>query len=192
MRDEEQRERYRELLEETRTVMPGTQVLFAFLLTAAFSESFKDLDLLAKRSYAAALLLAAVAAITLMAPTAFHRISDPGTRAERLKVSTKLQVTGMFLLLASMTLVTFVVGRLIFDDTLVGVLFGGDHRRHRDRPLVPAPPGRLVGPGRLTAQSVKTRRARTPTRAMRAMTTRAMLTPRPTLNRPNPIRSAWR
>ncbi len=123
--DEEQRERYRELLEETRTVMPGTQVLFAFLLTAAFSESFKDLDLLAKRSYAAALLLAAIAAITLMAPTAFHRISDPGTRAERLKVSTKLQVTGMFLLLASMSLVTFVVGRLIFDDTLVGVLFGG-------------------------------------------------------------------
>ena len=123
--DEEQRERYRELLEETRTVMPGTQVLFAFLLTAAFSESFKDLDLLAKRSYAAALLLAAIAAITLMAPTAFHRISDPGSRAERLTVSTKLQVTGMFLLLASMSLVTFVVGRLIFDDTLVGVLFGG-------------------------------------------------------------------
>ena len=66
-----------------------------------------------------------MAAITLMAPTAFHRISDPGTRAERLKVSTKLQVAGMTLLLASMTLVTFVVGRLIFDDTLVGVLFGG-------------------------------------------------------------------
>ena len=122
---EEQRERYRELLEETRTVMPGTQVLFAFLLTAAFSESFEDLDLLAKRAYAGALLLAAVAAVTLMAPTAFHRISDPGTRAERLKVSTKLQVAGMTLLLASMTLVTFVVGRLIFDDTLVGVLFGG-------------------------------------------------------------------
>ena len=122
--NEEQRERYRELLEETRTVMPGTQVLFAFLLTAAFSESFKDLDLLAKRAYAGALLLAAVAAITLMAPTAFHRVSDPGSRAERLTVSTKLQVTGMTLLLASMTLVTFVVGRLIFDDTAVGLLFG--------------------------------------------------------------------
>ncbi len=40
-------------------------------------------------------------------------------------MSTKLQVTGMALLLASMSLVTFVVGRLIFDDTVVGVLFGG-------------------------------------------------------------------
>lgn len=121
---EDHRERYRELLEETRTVMPGTQLLFAFLLTAAFSESFKDLDLLAKRAYAGALLIAAVAAITLMAPTAFHRISDPGTRAARLRVSTKLQVAGMCLLLASMTLATFVVGRLIFDDTVVGVVFG--------------------------------------------------------------------
>ena len=122
---DEQRERYRELLEETRTVMPGTQVLFAFLLTAAFSTGFKDLDLLAKRAYAAALLLAAVAAITLMAPTAFHRISDPGTRGARMRVSTKLQIAGMSLLLASMTLVTFVVGRLIFDDTVVGLMFGG-------------------------------------------------------------------
>ena len=65
---EEQRERYRELFEETRTVMPGTQVLFAFLLTAAFSTGFKDLDLLGRRSFAGALLLAALAAIMLMGP----------------------------------------------------------------------------------------------------------------------------
>jgi MFS family permease len=121
---EEQRERYRELLEETRTVMPGTQVLFAFLLTAAFSQRFEQLDDLGKRSYAGALLLAAMAAITLMGPAAFHRMSDPGRRRERLLVSIQLQVTGMALLLASMTLVTFVVARLIFDDTVVGLLFG--------------------------------------------------------------------
>jgi hypothetical protein len=120
---EEQRERYRELLEELRTVMPGTQVLFAFLLTAAFTERFRQLDLLAKRSYALALLLAALAAVTLMAPSAFHRVSKPGKRPERLAISTKLQVAGMTMLLASITLVTFVVIRLVFDDTAVGVIF---------------------------------------------------------------------
>ncbi|HEY5699954.1 MAG TPA: DUF6328 family protein [Acidimicrobiales bacterium] len=120
---EEQRERYRELLEETRTVMPGTQVLFAFLLTAAFSTGFKDLDLLGRRSFAGALLLAALAAIILMGPTAFHRVSAPDSRAERLIVSVYLQVIGMALLLASMTLVMFVVTRLIFDDTAVGLAF---------------------------------------------------------------------
>ena len=120
---EEQRERYRELLEELRTVMPGTQVLFAFLLTAVFSQRFGELDTLGKRCFAGALLMAALAAVTLMGPAAFHRMSKPGKRPERLEVSIKLQVLGMGLLLASMTLVIFVVARLIFDDTAVGVLF---------------------------------------------------------------------
>src|SRR5665811_1656792 len=85
--DDEQRQRYRELLEELRTVMPGTQVLFAFLLTAAFTQRFEDLDQLGRRSFAGALLLAALASITLMGPTAFHRVSAPGRRTERLVVS---------------------------------------------------------------------------------------------------------
>ena len=123
METEELRDRYRELLEETRTVMPGTQVLFAFLLTAAFSTGFKDLDQLGKRTFAGALLLAALAAITLMGPTAFHRVSDTDNRAERLTVSVYLQVIGMALLLTAMTLVIFVVTRLIFDDTAVGLAF---------------------------------------------------------------------
>src|SRR5689334_18834620 len=105
---EEQRERYRELLEELRTVMPGTQVLFAFLLTAVFSQRFEDLDRLARRSFAVAILLAALAAVTLMGPAAFHRMSRPGKRPERLRVSIVLQVAGMFLLLSSMSVVVFV------------------------------------------------------------------------------------
>ncbi len=120
---EEQRERYRELLEELRTVMPGTQVLFAFLLTAVFSQGFSKLDDLGRRSFAAALLLAALAALTLMAPGAFHRVSQPGKRPERLEASVKAQVAGMAMLLAAMTVVLFVVVRQIFDDTAVGVTF---------------------------------------------------------------------
>ena len=120
---DEQRERYRELLEELRTVMPGTQVLFAFLLTAAFTQRFEELDRLGRRSFAGALLLAALASITLMGPAAFHRVSAPGRRAERLMVSIYLQMAGMALLLASMVLVLFVVIRFIFDDTVVGLVF---------------------------------------------------------------------
>jgi len=120
---EDQRDRYRELLEEVRTVMPGTQVLFAFLLTAVFSQRFGRLDDLGKRTFAAALLLAALAAVTLMAPAAFHRISDPGLRAARLEASVKAQIAGMALLLAAMTVVLFVVVRLIFDDTGIGLAF---------------------------------------------------------------------
>jgi cobalamin synthase len=120
---EEQRERYRELLEELRTVMPGTQVLFAFLLTAVFSQGFAKLDDLGKRSFAVALLLAALAALTLMAPSAFHRMSEPGKRRERLMASVKAQILGMALLLSAITLVLFVVVRQIFGDTSWGVVF---------------------------------------------------------------------
>ncbi len=48
---EQQRERYRELLEELRTIIPGVQVLFAFLLTVPFSSRFADLDELGRRAF---------------------------------------------------------------------------------------------------------------------------------------------
>ncbi|HYF46269.1 MAG TPA: DUF6328 family protein, partial [Acidimicrobiales bacterium] len=120
---EDQRERYRELLEELRVIMPGTQVLFAFLLTAVFSQRFKDLDDLGRRSFALAMLLAALAVITLMGPAAFHRMSRPGQRRQRVKASVVLQVTGMALLLTAMTIVVFVAVRTIFNDTPTGVVF---------------------------------------------------------------------
>ena len=120
---EEQRDRYRELLEELRTVMPGTQVLFAFLLTVAFSQTFGQLDDVGKRSFAAALLLAALAAITLMTPAAFHRMSQPGKRIERLKAGIATQIAGMAMLLAAMTVVVFVVVRKIFASTATGLVF---------------------------------------------------------------------
>lgn len=120
---DEQRERYRELLEELRTVMPGTQVLFAFLLTAVFSQRFEDLDQLGRRSFATAILLAAMATLTLMGPAAFHRMSGPGKRPERLKVSIALQVAGMALLLAAITVVVFVAVRTLFGDTVIGIAF---------------------------------------------------------------------
>ena len=114
-----------ELLEEVRVAIPGAEVLFAFLLTAAFSQRFADLDALGERVYAVALLLAALAAVTLMGPAAFHRMSQRGKRATRVHVSAYLQVIGMFLLLVSIVLVTFVVIRLVFDDTFLGALFAG-------------------------------------------------------------------
>jgi hypothetical protein len=121
---EEQRERYRELLEELRTTIPGISVLLGFLLTAPFSQRFPTLDLLGKRAYAAALLASALAIITLLTPAAFHRLSPPGERATRLVASIRLQIAGMFLFLAAITIAVFVVTRLAFKDTAVGVVMG--------------------------------------------------------------------
>jgi hypothetical protein len=122
---DEERERYRELLEELRTIIPGVQVLFAFLLTAPFSSRFEELDEFGRDLYAAALIGVALATVTLMTPAAYHRLGsthDPGTR---LKIGIVSTVVGLALLSASVVTSVFVVIRFVFDDGLLAELLAG-------------------------------------------------------------------
>ena len=122
--EDAQRDRYRELLEELRTVLPGVQVLLAFLLTAPFATRFDHLDRLGRDVFAAALLGTALAATALMAPTAYHRLARRQDRAERLRIAVRLAVTGMALLAASVAAAVFVVARFVYHDGRVGLVFG--------------------------------------------------------------------
>jgi O-antigen/teichoic acid export membrane protein len=63
-----------QLLQELRVVLPGVQVLFAFLLAVPFSSRFGEVDQFERDVYFAALLLSAVAVALLMAPSIQHRI----------------------------------------------------------------------------------------------------------------------
>ncbi|WP_062135076.1 DUF6328 family protein [Demequina aestuarii] len=110
------RERYRELLEELRTIIPGSQVLFAFLLTAPFSARFEELDDFGRNVFVLVLLGVAAATVFFMAPAAFHRISSRPYRRTRLRYAIRFAITGMVLLAASMSGAVFVVTRFIFDD----------------------------------------------------------------------------
>jgi hypothetical protein len=126
----EERQRYRELLEELRTILPGVQVLFAFLLTAPFSQRFGDLDEFGRDLYAVALIGTALVAVVLLSPASYHRIAPRRERAGRLRTAIRLMVVGMLLLGASMTIAVFTVMRFIFGSGvgvavaagLVGVL----------------------------------------------------------------------
>jgi hypothetical protein len=120
---EEARERYRELLEELRVILPGVQVLFAFLLTAAFTNRFAELDELGRNVFAASLLGAALTAVTLMTPAAYHRVAPGVDRSERLGVAIVLTVAGMAMLGLSMGAAVFVVARFVLG-TAWGVAFG--------------------------------------------------------------------
>lgn len=120
----EERERYRELLEELRTIIPGVQVLFAFLLTAPFSARFGDLDPLGRQAFTVSLVAAALAAVVFLTPTAYHRVNASQARARRIAVSVRAQLGGMVLLAFAITIAVFVVTRLIFSTTIGGVLGG--------------------------------------------------------------------
>lgn len=65
---------HEQLFHELRAVIPGAEVLFAFLLTIAFSSRFGDLSTGQLRVYYATFLCSGVALMLLLAPTAFHRL----------------------------------------------------------------------------------------------------------------------
>jgi hypothetical protein len=63
-----------ELLNEVRVVLPGAQVLFAFVLRLPFLARLDLLTRVDRDAYCAAFLCTAVKAIMLMAPSANHRL----------------------------------------------------------------------------------------------------------------------
>jgi hypothetical protein len=117
--DEAERDRYRELLEELRTIIPGVQVLFAFLLTAPFSSRFEELDELGRNAYAAALLGAALATVVFLTPAALHRIGGSDDLRSGLRIGIACTVIGLILLSAAIVTSVFVVIRFVFDDGVI-------------------------------------------------------------------------
>ncbi|MBA3434811.1 MAG: hypothetical protein H0U08_12050 [Actinobacteria bacterium] len=63
-----------ELLEELRSLIPGAEVLFGFLLAIRFTGQFGDLTTTQRYVYYVTLLSTAVALVFLLAPAAYHRI----------------------------------------------------------------------------------------------------------------------
>src|SRR6266511_2559687 len=63
-----------ELLQELRVVLPGVQVLLAFLLTAPFQQRFAQLPGSLRNVFFASIACATVATALLIAPSAHHRL----------------------------------------------------------------------------------------------------------------------
>jgi hypothetical protein len=121
----ELRTRYYGLLQELRVVIPGVQVLLAFLLTAPFAQRFQDLDARGRTLYAVALLTALAAVIALLTPTVMHRLGERRARKARLRWSIRLMVAGMASLSVSLLSATWCVCRLVWGpETGEGAVIG--------------------------------------------------------------------
>lgn len=118
-----ERERYEELLQELRVMLPGVEVLFAFLLTAVFANRFSDLDRLGLVLFVLSLTTSAITVLLLLMPAALHRLADID-RAERIRVATRFQMIGSITLGISMCLALFVVVRFIFSSPVAVGLVG--------------------------------------------------------------------
>jgi hypothetical protein len=104
-----------ELLQELRIVIPGVQVLFAFLLTVPFSQGFTKLDSLQRGVFFATLLCTAAATALLIAPSSHHRLLfRQGVREQRVKIGNVLAILGLVFIVPAMVGVLFVITDLIF------------------------------------------------------------------------------
>jgi uncharacterized protein DUF6328 len=107
-----------ELLQELRIVIPGVQVLFAFLLTVPFNQRFTQLTTVQRDVFFATLLCTAAATALLIAPSAHHRLLfRKGVREERLKMGNILAILGLAFLVPAMVGVVYVITDLIFGLT---------------------------------------------------------------------------
>ncbi|HYZ91189.1 MAG TPA: DUF6328 family protein [Actinomycetota bacterium] len=114
-----------ELLQELRVVLPGVQVLFAFLLTVPFSNRFAGLSSVEKALFLAALISAAVASALLISPSAFHRILFRERDKEwLLLVTNRLAIAGTVFLAVAMTCALFLIAEFLYGSAVGGAAAG--------------------------------------------------------------------
>ncbi|EPH41717.1 DUF6328 family protein [Streptomyces aurantiacus] len=95
---------FTELLQELRVTQTGVQILFAFLLTLAFTPRFPSLDTVQRATYVTTLLLAVLAAALFTAPAAVHRgLFQRGAKPLIVRVSSRLAGAGLSVLVLALT-----------------------------------------------------------------------------------------
>lgn len=107
-----------ELLNELRVALPGVQVLFAFLLTIAFTGSpFNRLSSFQKDVYFATFCSTILATALLMTPTAYHRLRWRRRDKERmLQISNRLAIAGLVALGASIAGSAYLIADILFGQ----------------------------------------------------------------------------
>ncbi|MFN0090378.1 MAG: DUF6328 family protein [Acidimicrobiales bacterium] len=97
--DEEADRRLQELLQEIRVVLPGTTVLFGFLLAVSTSTQFEQFTRLGRVLYLVAFSGAALALVFLLAETGYHRVQGyPYDKDHMVRTSARQALTGLALL----------------------------------------------------------------------------------------------
>lgn len=120
-----------ELLEELRVILPGAEVLFAFLLTLPFTPRFSAMNPLQRHVYFAVFLCTAAAVALLIAPSSHHRLlwhRRPAAKERGLETASRLAVAGIGLLALAMVGVVFVITDMLFGSAvsaIIAALAGG-------------------------------------------------------------------
>lgn len=106
-----------ELLNELRVVLPGVQVLFAFLLTVPFTNRFQRITNTQELVFFGTFLLTMIATGLLIAPSAYHRLRWRRHDKEQiLLTSNRLAISGMVTLAMALSGAVYLVTDLLFES----------------------------------------------------------------------------
>ena len=111
-----------ELNAELRVIVTGVQVLFAFLLVVPFNSGFSTIGDFGRAVYFVTLLLAALAAMCMIAPSARHRLLfRRGDKSYVVFAANRLAIAGIVFLALAMCGSLLLVATKLFG-VLAGVL----------------------------------------------------------------------
>jgi len=114
---EELDQEWSELVEEHRLAMPGTQVLFAFLLVLPFQNRFQELTENQTYVYFSALICAAIAIVLLITPTANHRLRwRRGDKEALLVTANRAAIAATVFLAAGMSASVYLITDFLFGE----------------------------------------------------------------------------
>jgi hypothetical protein len=104
-----------ELLNELRVMLPGVQVLFAFLLTLPFTQRFGDLSDLQRDVYFGTLCGTIASTAFFMTPPAYHRLRWRRYDKELiLRTSNRMAIAGLVALALSICGAAFLIADVMF------------------------------------------------------------------------------
>ncbi|GAA3514565.1 DUF6328 family protein [Actinocatenispora rupis] len=115
-----------ELLQELRVAQTGVQLLFAFLLTLAFTNRFATLGLADRVVYVATLVAASLAAGLLIAPVSYHRMVFRRHLRPRLVLAAhRMAAGGLGFLVAAVVGAVYLVVDVVFSLRVAAPIAAG-------------------------------------------------------------------
>ena len=104
-----------ELLNGLRVMLPGVQVLLAFLLTVPFSSGFEQATPTDTILYYVTVLITVGAVAALTAPAAYHRVRfRRGDKEQMLRTSNVFAIAGLVLLALAMASAVFFITNVLY------------------------------------------------------------------------------
>lgn len=108
-----------ELLEETRILLPGSEVMVAFLISLPFTERFELLTNTQRMVYLATFFTSLIALICFVMPAAYHRLARPIRQRGAFKVlANRLLVAGLIPLSLALVLASYLVTSMALSHVI--------------------------------------------------------------------------